>query len=121
VHGCGLESLILGVNGGECMVTDGSNLGLFGGQLWCNNHPQNQQANQTPCKPLRPPGLSSFVLDNSFPFSGLVMLIIIEERHMRSCCKTGWNLGSWYLYLQGGLQTISSGIYVFTMFGKNKS
>jgi hypothetical protein len=30
----------MGVNGGECMVK-GSNLGLFGGQLWCNNHRQN--------------------------------------------------------------------------------
>jgi hypothetical protein len=51
VHGRGFESLILGVNGGECMV-QGSNLGLFGGQLWCNDHPQNQQS-----KPSRPPGL----------------------------------------------------------------
>jgi hypothetical protein len=43
VHGCGFDSLILGVNGGECMVK-GLNVGLFGGQLWCNNHPQNQQS-----------------------------------------------------------------------------
>jgi hypothetical protein len=42
VHGRGFESFILGVNGGECMVK-GLNLGLFGGQLWCNNHLQNQQ------------------------------------------------------------------------------
>jgi hypothetical protein len=47
VHGRGFESLILGVNGGECMVK-GSNLGLFGGQLWCNNHPQNQQSQTNP-------------------------------------------------------------------------
>jgi hypothetical protein len=40
VHDCGFESLIFGINGGECMV-EGSNLGLFGGQLWCNNHLQN--------------------------------------------------------------------------------
>jgi hypothetical protein len=39
--------LILGVNGGECMV-EGSNHGLFGGQLWCNNHPQNQQSQPNP-------------------------------------------------------------------------
>jgi hypothetical protein len=47
VHGHGFESLILGVNGGECMV-EGSNLGLFGGQLWCNNLPQNQQEQPSP-------------------------------------------------------------------------
>jgi hypothetical protein len=51
VHGRGFESLILGSmvasDGGECMV-EGSNLGLFGGQLWCNNHPQNQQSQPSP-------------------------------------------------------------------------
>jgi hypothetical protein len=47
VHGRGLEYLILGVNGGECMIKR-SNLGLFGGQLWCNNHPQNQQSLPNP-------------------------------------------------------------------------
>jgi hypothetical protein len=47
VHGRGFESLILGVNGGECKV-EGSNLGLFGGQFWCNNHQQQQsQPNPT--------------------------------------------------------------------------
>jgi hypothetical protein len=46
MHGRGFESLILGVNGSECMV-EGSNLGLFGGQLWCN-HPQNQQSQPNP-------------------------------------------------------------------------
>jgi hypothetical protein len=34
-------------DGGECMV-EGVNLGLFGGQLWCNNHPQNQQSQPNP-------------------------------------------------------------------------
>jgi hypothetical protein len=65
VHGRGFESLTFwvnvsavsawswvrifhfGVNGGECMVK-GSNLGIFGGQLWCNNHPQNQQSQPNP-------------------------------------------------------------------------
>jgi hypothetical protein len=42
-------------DGGKCMV-EGSYLGLFGGQFWSNNHPQNQQS-QTPRKPSRPPGL----------------------------------------------------------------
>jgi hypothetical protein len=34
-------------DGGECMV-EGSTIGLFGGQLWCNNHPQNQQSQPNP-------------------------------------------------------------------------
>jgi hypothetical protein len=37
----------LGVNGGECMA-EGSNLGLFGGQLWCNINPQYQQSQSNP-------------------------------------------------------------------------
>jgi hypothetical protein len=46
VHGRGFESLIMGVNGDECMRV--RILGLFGGQLWCNNHAQNQQSQPNP-------------------------------------------------------------------------
>jgi hypothetical protein len=29
-------------------MAEGSNLGRFGGKLWCNNHPQNQQSQPNP-------------------------------------------------------------------------
>jgi hypothetical protein len=64
VHGRGFESLILGVNGGECMV-EGSNLGLFGGQLWCNNHPQNKQSQPNPTQTIEATRLVSLYFELS--------------------------------------------------------
>jgi hypothetical protein len=48
-------------DGGECMV-EGSNLGLFGGQLWCNNHPQNQQNQPNPTQTIEATRLVFLVL-----------------------------------------------------------
>jgi hypothetical protein len=56
VHGRGFESLILGVNSGECMV-EGTSLGFLEVNCGVITIRKISKANQTPRKPSRPPGL----------------------------------------------------------------
>jgi hypothetical protein len=41
-------------------MVEGSNLGLFGGQLWCISHPQNQQSQPNPTQTIEATRLVSY-------------------------------------------------------------